>query len=240
MRREFRRPRNRLIYSPACRLIIFEGQRRSATSNGVPFKNAAKKPPATGSFDFAAIFRYEAIMKSIPSAFWFFVGLLLCCVESASAADAPATFKVGQFTFKRPEKWEWVKPTSEMRAAELKVPDAKGKADVIFFIFGGGQGGGTKANIDRWLAKFQEPRDKINAKTEEASFGPRKVTYVQAQGTYDGAMPGGPKMLLKEHALLGAIIEGGEGNVFVRMTGPIDVVKGAEGEFKKMIESGVK
>ena len=166
----------------------------------------------------------------------------LAWVVSGSAlfsAEAPATFKVGEFSFQRPAKWEWVKPSS-MRAAELKVNDAKGKAEVVFFNFGGGQGGGTKANIDRWLSKFQEPRDKINAKTEETTLGKRKVTYVHGQGTYLSGIPGEAPTPLKDHALLGAIIESDQGNVFVRMTGPIEVVKGAEGDFKKMIESGVK
>jgi hypothetical protein len=163
-------------------------------------------------------------------------------IISASAllsGEAPATFKVGEFTFARPAKWEWVKPTSSMRQAELKVADAKGKAEVIFFHFPG-QGGSTRANVDRWLAQFQEPRDKINAKTDEATVGQRKVTYVQAQGTYLSGMPGGPKTPLKDHALLGAIAESDQGNVFVRMTGPVETVKTAEADFKKMIESGLK
>ena len=178
----------------------------------------------------------------------FNVKLLLCLasiawivpISALFSAEAPATFKVGEFTFPRPAKWEWVEPTSTMRKAELKVNDAQGKAEVVFFDFGGGQGGGTKANIDRWLGQFQEPREKINAKTEEKTIGKRKVTYVQAQGTYMSGMPGGPKTPLKGHALLGAIVESDEGKVFARMTGPVEVVKGAESDFKQMIESGLK
>jgi hypothetical protein len=143
---------------------------------------------------------------------------LLAPASPLSSAEAPASFKVGESTFQRPAKWEWVQPASTMRKAELKVTGAKGKAEVIFFDFGGGQGGGTQANIDRWLGQFQEPRDKINAKTEEVPFGKRKATYVHAQGTYMSGMPGGPKTL-KDHALLGAILEGDSAG-FVRMTGP--------------------
>jgi hypothetical protein len=166
-------------------------------------------------------------------------GAWLVSISALFSAEAPATFKVGEFTFQRPAKWEWVEPTSTMRKAELKVNDAKGKAEVIFFNFGGGQGGGTKANIDRWLGQFQEPREKINARTEEKMIGKRKVTYVQAQGTYMSGMPGGAKTPLKDHALLGAIVESDDGNVFARMTGPMEVAKGAEEDFKKMIESGL-
>src|SRR5437763_1487850 len=108
----------------------------------------------------------------------------LLAVAGVAAAEAPATFKVGEFTFTRPAKWDWIEATSPMRKAELRVNDPKGKADVIFFNFGGGQGGGTKANIDRWLGQFQESREKINPKIQETIVGKRKVTYVNAQGTY--------------------------------------------------------
>ena len=170
-----------------------------------------------------------------------FLGIVASFISLALfSAEPPATFKVGQFTFQRPMNWGWVEPSSPMRKAELKVNDANGKAEVIFFDFGAGQGGGTQANIDRWLGQFQEPREKINAKTEEVKSGTRKVTYVQAEGTYLSGMPGGPKTPLKDHALLGAILESDQGKIFARMTGPAGVVKKAEGDFKKMIEGGLK
>src|SRR5689334_227915 len=136
-------------------------------------------------------------------------------------AEAPATFKVGEFTFTRPAKWEWVEVTSAMRKAQFKVKDAEGKAsaDVVFFQFGGGAGS-TKANVDRWLGQFEEGRDKINAKVEEAMVGKTKITYVQAEGTYKSGMPGGPTTPMPDYGLLGAIVESGDESVFVRMTGP--------------------
>ncbi len=158
----------------------------------------------------------------------------------ANAADAPTEFKVGEFNFKRPARWEWVEPTSPMRKAELKIADAKGKTEIIFFNFGAGQGGGTQANVERWLGQFQEPRDQLKSKTESITVNGRKITYVQAQGTYMSGAPGGPKAPLKEHGLLGAIIESDQGSVFVRMTGPIEVVNASRDEFKQMIENKSK
>jgi hypothetical protein len=169
------------------------------------------------------------------------LSLLLFCAISARA-EAPATFKVSEFTFTRPAKWEWVETTSVMRKAQLKVPDAKGKAgaDVIFFHFGKGDGGGTKANVERWLGQFKEPRDKIQAKTEEATLGKHKVTYVQAQGTYLSGMPGGAQTPIADYALSGAIIESEEGNVFIRMTGPKELVAAATADLRKMVEEALK
>ncbi len=179
-------------------------------------------------------------MKANRKLLTFFVTVLLLTSFTLFCSEPPASFTVGQFTFQRPAKWEWVEPSSPMRKAELKVSEANGKAEVVFFDFGAGQGGGTQANIDRWLGQFQEPREKINAKTQEVKFGKRQVTYVQAEGTYLSGMPGGPKTPLKGYALLGAIVESDQGKIFARMTGPAEVVKRAEGDFKKMIEGGLK
>ena len=170
---------------------------------------------------------------------------LLCALLSAiypanSRAEAPATFKVGDFTFTRPATWEWVEVTSAMRKAQLRVTDAdsKASAEAIFYYFGPGDGGGTKANVDRWLGQFQEPREKVNAKVEEVTVGKTKITYVQAEGTYSSGMPGGPTTPMTDYALLGAILESDQGSVFVRMTGPKGLVKSSVADFKKMIESG--
>ena len=160
---------------------------------------------------------------------------------AAPAADA-AKFKVSEFTFTKPAKWETQEPASSMRAAQLKVPDAKFPegAEVVFFYFGAGGAGGTKANVDRWFGQFAEPREAIQAKTEETTIGKTKVTFVQAQGTYKSGPPGGAAKLLKDYALLGAVVEGEAGSVFVKLTGPIPVTQSAAADFKKLIESGLK
>lgn len=161
---------------------------------------------------------------------------------AAAHAAGPETFKVSEFSFKRPAAWESVAlPEGSMRKAQLKVPakDAKDPGEVVFFFFGP-QSGGTKANVDRWLGQFEEGRDKINAKTEEKKFAKAIVTYVSAEGTYKSGMPGQPATPKAGFALLGGIVEGQDGSVFVRLTGPAALVKGARAEFEQMLESGLK
>lgn len=177
----------------------------------------------------------RALSNLFPLAF---VGLSALLV---SGADAPATFAVGEFKFARPTDWQWVATTSSMRKAQLKVvgADKKESAEVIFFYFGEGGGGGTKANIDRWLGQFEEPRGKINSKVEESAINGHKVTYVQAEGTYLSGMPGGPKTPQKNAMLSGAILESSQGNVFIRMTGPVALVKSSQAAFRKMIEGAL-
>ncbi len=166
----------------------------------------------------------------------------VCLFGNASAADAPATFKVGEFTYTRPASWEWVETTSSMRKAQLKISDKdkKESAEVVFFHFGESNGGGTKANVDRWLGQFQEPKDQINAKVEDVTVGKRKVTYVQAEGTYLSGMPGGPKTAQPNAMMLGAIAESEQGSVFIKLTGPAKLATAAKDEFRKMVEGAMK
>jgi hypothetical protein len=165
----------------------------------------------------------------------------LLVLSPGHGAEAPANFKVGEFTFSRPSDWQWVESTSMMRKAQLKVTDAARKetAEVVFFYFGEGGGGGTQANIDRWLAQFEEPKDKLNPKVDETTVGKRKVSYVRAQGTYLSGMPGGPKTPQPNTMLLGAILESGQGNVFIKFTGPIKLAEASQPAFRKMVEGAL-
>ena len=170
------------------------------------------------------------------------VSTLFAALTGLRAAEAPATFRVSEFTFTRPANWEWVESASAMRKAQLTVVDekTKAKAEVVFYYFGPGNAGGTQANIDRWFGQFVEPREKINAKTEDVTVGKHKVTYVSAEGTYKSGMPGGPQTPMANYALLGAIIEASEGSVFVKMTGPKELTQSATADFKKMVESALR
>jgi hypothetical protein len=184
--------------------------------------------------DFVAnLFYQESMLR-------FFSFLMSVALASAFAAEEHATFKAGAYTFAKPEKWTWTEGAEGMRAAQLKIPDEKGTAEVVFFVFPGGGGGSAQANADRWLGMFQEGKDKINSKVETVKKDKGTITFVRAEGTYMSGMPGGAKTPMPNSMLQGAIIEGEQGNVYARMTGPIAVVKANTDKFKKMVEDGVK
>lgn len=153
------------------------------------------------------------------------------------AAD-PVSFNVGEFTFERPEGWGWVSSTSPMRKAQLKVEGSDGAlGEVVFFHFGPGQGGGVDANVQRWLAQFQggEP-----GTSRREVLGDRGVTFVEATGTFLSGMPGTPAVPMDGFALRGAILESPGGDVYVKFTGPAEVVEANSSAFESMVRSAVK
>ncbi|MBM3845864.1 MAG: hypothetical protein FJ405_06220 [Verrucomicrobia bacterium] len=167
---------------------------------------------------------------------------LAISIPTLPGAEGPAVFPVGGLKFKKPEKWTWVESTSSMRKAQLKAASSDGKhaSEAVFFHFGPGGGGGVAANVDRWLGQFQESKDKLQSKTETITVAGHKVTYVQAQGTYLSGLPGGPKTPMPDTLLHGAVVEHADGDVFIRMTGPVPQMKSLHGEFRSMVESALK
>ncbi len=160
-------------------------------------------------------------------------------VPTLVRAEDPATFPVGGVTFTRPADWKWVPVNSTMRKAQLAVPgaDSAKAADITFFHFGEGGAGGVEANAQRWLKQFS---GKAGAeKIEPQEIAGVKVTLVSTEGTFTSGMPGGEAKSLENHALLGAMIENPEGLVFVKMTGPVETVKGSREKFIEFLKTAL-
>ena len=169
------------------------------------------------------------------------LALFVLCLFGAATlrADDPATFPVGGLTFKRPADWAWVPVSSPMRKAQLKVPGAKAdqSADVTFFYFGPDSGGDVQANAQRWVSQFHGNENAAKIETQE--IGGAKVTLVTTEGTYASGMPAGPVTEMPNYALLGAIIEQKDGNVFIKMTGPAPLVKDSRKKFLDFIATAL-
>src|SRR4029077_9158791 len=112
------------------------------------------------------------------------------------------------------------------------------KAEVSFFQFDAGQGSNAAANVTRWFSKFSAGDEK--RKTETVQSGSIKITFATTEGTFSSGMPGGPTTPMSGYALCGAILEGPNGTVFVKMTGPESLVKASGDAFKKMISEAAK
>ncbi|MCE9671548.1 hypothetical protein LY474_27450 [Myxococcus stipitatus] len=167
----------------------------------------------------------------------------LLSVLVMSVAMVASAEEAGGLTWTAPAEWA-TQGERPMRAATYKVPPAKGDAEgaeLAVFYFGQGQGGAVDANVKRWLGQFQtadgKPVDKA-AKTKTEKLGGLPVTTVDVKGTYTGGGPMmGPSTPKPGYRLLGAIVEGPEGAVFFKLTGPEKTVAASEKSFRKLLES---
>jgi hypothetical protein len=165
----------------------------------------------------------------------------LTVAYTAQAGDA-STFTAGDFSFAVPAAWLSITPTSTMRKAELTVPGPEGtgqagEALVTVFHFGPGQGGTVQSNVDRWFGQFDGDNVSKGAATAKETIGTVSVTFVRARGTFQSGLPGSPTTPIEGQALLGAILESPNGDVYLKMTGPRPTVEKAEPAFIEMIRA---
>jgi hypothetical protein len=165
--------------------------------------------------------------------------------EGGAAAGAAslgtATNMVAGVKWFAPKRWV-VQGPREMRVATYTVPAAEGDAEqgeCAVFYFGNDAGGSVDANIDRWVGQFEATG--IPARSEKEVAG-MKVTLVQIAGAY--LAPSGPMMQStgkkENYRLLGAIVQGPQGSVFFKCTGPAKTLGAAEGDFAAMVGSLTK
>jgi hypothetical protein len=172
-------------------------------------------------------------------------GTFLCAL-SVGAFPALAA-SAGGLSWTAPAAWK-EDAQRPMRAATYKIPAAPGDgedAELAIFYFGPGQGGGVQENVKRWIGQISQPDGKPSdavAKTQEKKVGAGlKATFIDVSGTYlgmGGPMAGG-KAEKTGYRLLGAIVEGPEGAVFFKLTGPAKTVKATQKAFDAFV-GGIK
>lgn len=171
---------------------------------------------------------------------------LVAAVALPFAAYATGTAgNVGGLNWTVPTEWKQEAGARPMRAATYKIPVAKGapaeEGELAVFYFGQGQGGGIDANVQRWIGQFTQPDGKPSterAKTKKDKTNGMPVTTVDLTGTYTASMgPMAPATDKPDFRMLGAIVEGPQGAVFFKMTGPKATVSAAEKGFKSLVAS---
>lgn len=116
-------------------------------------------------------------------------------------------------------------------------------ADCVFYFFGAGKGGSVEANLDRWIGQFLQADGKASkaaAKIAKRTIHGWPVTTVDVSGAYTGmggpmAKAGGPPM--PGYRMLAAIVEGPQGSVFIKCTGPAKNIAANQAAFDKMLAS---
>jgi hypothetical protein len=159
----------------------------------------------------------------------------------AGAAFALSADSVAGLRWSAPDGW--AKGNARpMRAATYSVPGATpaDAAECVVYFFGAGKGGTVDANIERWRGQFLGNDGKPhNAQVSRREVHGVAVTLIDTSGTYTGM--GGP--MAKEptsnpgYRLLGAIVEGPGGNVFIKFTGPEKTVAANRQKFDQLINS---
>ena len=143
-----------------------------------------------------------------------------------------------------PSAWE-LGPARQMRVATYRIHAIAGDpedAECAVYFFGAGQGGSVEANLDRWAHQFTSPDGQAPAqpaKMETRTINGLKVSTLAVSGTYLGAggMSGQPEVKKPSFRMRAAIVEAPEGLVFFKLTGPLNTVASAEGDFNSLLGS---
>jgi hypothetical protein len=169
---------------------------------------------------------------------------------AVAAGEGVFTIADGGASLEAPATWKRVQPKSGMVETVFAIPSEGKAAD------GGplppgrmtvmGAGGSVEANIERWCGQFSQPdggstKDKSSTKTLKVAG--RDVTLVDIVGTYKdspgGPFAGGQAIDRPEYRMLAAIVEGPDGNYFLKFYGPAATVEKHADGFRKMIEGMV-
>jgi hypothetical protein len=128
-----------------------------------------------------------------------------------------------------PPGWHAAPTSNAMRLATYRVP---GGAEVSVSR----AGGATEANIQRWIAQFDDVGHEGRAEKTVRGF---HVVTVDVSGTYvgGGVTMGGPSEPQHDWAMVGAIVEGASPPYFFKMTGPSAAVRAAKPMFDRLLES---
>ena len=169
-----------------------------------------------------------------------------------SATDGTTAFTIagGAMSLEAPSGWRRVQPKSGMIETEFAIPsDAKGPAGETLpagRMTVMGAGGTVEANIERWFGQFAQPDGsptKDKASTKKLRVAGRDVTLVDVSGTYKdapgGPFAGGPTVERPGYRMLAAIVEGADGNYFLKFYGPAATVEAHADGFRQMVESMV-
>ncbi|HSJ03002.1 MAG TPA: hypothetical protein VK956_11135 [Verrucomicrobium sp.] len=135
-----------------------------------------------------------------------------------------------------PEGWSEAPAgaASGMRLINLQF-GPKGEGECYLSIMPG-QAGGLAANVNRWRTQMGQPAytpDELAALPRKTFVG-RDATYVAFDGDFKGV---GAEAASTGYRLLGLVQEAPEFTLFVKMTGPKDLVTANEAAFDQFAQS---
>jgi hypothetical protein len=129
-----------------------------------------------------------------------------------------------------------------MRAATYSaaaVPGDQARAECAVYFFGKDQGGSVDANLQRWSGQFTTTTGApAPAQVATRTVRGLKMTIIDTTGVYSGlGGPMGGSRPVPGYRLLGAIVEGPGGNIFVKFTGPMRTIGANQLQFEQLLAS---
>lgn len=139
-----------------------------------------------------------------------------------------------KLSWKVPQGWQ-TRPPRAMREVTIAPPESTGDTECYVALLAG-RAGGAKANINRWLAQLGQPGldDEGFAELRRIPMLGGEGIMVQASG---GRFTGQAGEAVRSAMLLGVVLERPSESVFVKMTGPADVVQKHVESFVAFCES---
>ncbi len=132
--------------------------------------------------------------------------------------------QIKPLNLKIPVTWKEIKSRSNMRAATVEIPAAKGdkeKGELAVFIFGPQS---LNQNIDRWIGQFRpDGRKSKTVKGKRKASEDNAYYLVEVSGTWK--KPDGPPFLQKTkdapgYRMLGILIPSKTALYVIKLTGP--------------------
>ena len=165
----------------------------------------------------------------------------------AARPSSERTTVLAGVAFTPPADWQDL-GASNMRAAQYRLAPIGGDSaagEVNVFYFGPASGGGVDANLDRWINQMVMPDGSAPAAAaKRTSFTADGMAghVVTLEGTYKsgGPMMGGTPTLLEGYRLVGVVLEGPEGSLFFKLTGPVATAKAMEAQLMVAMQGARK
>jgi hypothetical protein len=151
-------------------------------------------------------------------------------------------------TFDPPGHWRDL-GASGMRQAQYRLAPVAGDtaaAEVNVFYFGPQSGGGVEANLQRWIGQMTLPDGGDPAtqatRSEFAANGmPGHIVALDGGYKSGGGRPmGGGGEILPGYRLVGVVLEGPQGSLFFKLTGPEATARAMEGDLLTMVKGARK
>lgn len=154
--------------------------------------------------------------------------------QTREQADSGQSQGGPQLVWDVPEGWT-EKPGSMMRDINLAFgEDGEGECYVARLP---GAGGGLAANVNRWRSQMGAPGlspEEIDTLPKKPLFG-QPATFISVDGDFSPGM--GSQEVKKDYRLLGVILASDAGAVFVKMTGPRELVEANSAKFDEFVSS---